>query len=230
MQSHQLLIVTTPEWRAMMGSMALYERNETVWAHVGSFPVVLGKSGMAWGIGLHPAQKGAQKREGDGKSPAGIFRLGPAFGQLPASKMDYLSITSDMEAVDDPDSRFYNQIVKRGETANCDWKSSEKMAEIPLYELGLIVHHNFPHPLPGAGSAIFMHIWSGAQTGTAGCTAMSRKNLAWLLSWLDKEKNPLLVQLPVSEYARLQDAWKLPCLNQSASTASQKRSNSSSVL
>ena len=31
-----------------------------------------------------------------------------------------------------------------------------------------------------------------------------------LLFWLDARKQPLLVQLPEREFARLQQAWKLP--------------------
>ena len=43
-------------------------------------PVTIGRAGSAWGLGLHPAQRGPQKREGDGRAPAGVFRIGTAFG------------------------------------------------------------------------------------------------------------------------------------------------------
>lgn len=203
----QLLIVITPEWNAVQGQMLLFES-----AWVKSFPIVVGKNGMAWGIGKHSKQPGLQKSEGDEKSPAGIFALGPAFGKPHPTKMDYFPITSDMEAVDDPCSQFYNQIVKRSEVAHPDWNSSERMADIDLYDLGLVIQHNFPKPRSGAGSAIFMHIWASEQMGTGGCTAMAREDLAWLLAWLDKAKNPHLVQLPIKEYRELQQPWKLPSL------------------
>lgn len=230
MKSHQLLIVISSEWTAVQGRMLLYQIQESTWTNADSFPIVLGKNGMAWGIGKHPKQPGGQKQEGDGRSPAGLFALGPAFGHYHPPKMDFLSMTKDTEAVDDPGSRYYNQIVKCGKISQPDWNSSEKMAEIPVYDLGCVVHHNFPQPQVGAGSAIFLHIWTNAETGTAGCTAMARDNLFQLLNWLDKSKNPLLVQLPLSEYLRLQKAWELPECHESSSTASQKRSSSSSVL
>jgi L,D-peptidoglycan transpeptidase YkuD (ErfK/YbiS/YcfS/YnhG family) len=73
------------------------------------------------------------------------------------------------------------------------------MAEIPVYELGLVVHYNMPHPIPGAGSAIFMHIWTNEEKGTAGCTAMGLDSILYLLKWLDPTKHPLLVQTVQSE-------------------------------
>ncbi|MCE5315761.1 MAG: hypothetical protein LLG04_00155 [Parachlamydia sp.] len=235
MQPNQLLIAISPKWNAVQGNLALYEQSGSSWINGGFFPVMFGKNGMAWGIGLHPPQQGIQKLEGDGKSPAGIFALGPAFGHARAIplNMDYLALTSSLEAVDDPQSIHYNQIVNRDQIAHPDWKSSEKMAEISVYDLGVVVHHNYPQAQRGAGSAIFMHIWTNAQTGTAGCTAMERENLALLLAWLDKMKNPLLVQLPIEEYERLQEAWGLPetlIVTQRASTTSQNLFNSSSVL
>ena len=42
--------------------------------------VTIGSSGLAWGEGLHPRQSGRLKKEGDGRSPAGVFRVGEAFG------------------------------------------------------------------------------------------------------------------------------------------------------
>jgi L,D-peptidoglycan transpeptidase YkuD (ErfK/YbiS/YcfS/YnhG family) len=158
--------------------------------------------------GIYPTLPG--KVEGDGKSPAGIFSLGSAFGFAPRSlKVDYLLLDAYTEAVDDPLSSHYNQIVNTTEVFP-DWRSSEKMGEEPLYEIGMVVHHNFPYPQRGAGSAIFLHIWRNKDEGTAGCTAMSRQDLEAILSWLDKGKNPLLVQLPLPTYREVQSKWDLP--------------------
>jgi hypothetical protein len=205
----QSIVVTNNHWEDSQGDLQLFERisPKDSWKQIGEpIPVVLGKNGMAWGIGLHPvcneSKTLSNKVEGDLKSPAGIFSLGSAFGFLPKSqiaklKMEYIHLNEYSEAIDDPSSRYYNCIVNRLEVIP-DWTSSEVMKQIFLYEIGLVVHHNWPQPIPGRGSAIFFHIWRSKDLGTAGCTAMSRHHLEHLLFWLDPGKNPLLIQLPKS--------------------------------
>lgn len=216
----QLLVVTTKDWESKQGSLQLFEKAQEAWMLVGeATPVVVGLKGMAWGIGLHPIDNPvyAAKAEGDLKAPAGIFSLGSAFGFAPNSEMnhlkvDYLSLNEFTEAVDDPQSVYYNSIVNSQEVT-CDWNSSEKMRSIPLYKMGMVVNHNWPNPVPGKGSAIFLHIWKHDNSGTAGCTAMSEENLVGVLNWLDKSKNPILIQMPLPAYVDLQETWNLPELN-----------------
>jgi len=216
----QLLIVISPSWDTIEGTLYRYERSsaQESWESVGSpIAIVLGKTGMAWGRGLHTLSDvhGKVKKEGDGKSPAGVFTLGSAFGDEPhrifAQKIPFLPITEDLECVDDPDSLYYNQFVTAASPRERDWKSSEKMQEIgPLYAIGLVIDHNTAPIERGMGSAVFMHIWRNAASGTGGCTAMAEEDLNELISWLDAEKHPLLVQLPLIEYDQKKDLWKLP--------------------
>lgn len=228
MESHlQLLVVTTNSWEEKSGSIRLFEKptQEEPWILIDEpIPVVVGKSGMASGIGLQDLfnNEPSNKSEGDLKSPAGFFSFGPVFGFLPSSqmthlKMDYLELNEFIEAVDDPLSNFYNCIIDNREVIP-DWSSSEKMRAEPLYEIGLVVNHNFPQPKPGKGSAIFFHIWRNCNAGTAGCTAMSHDQLERILHWLDKSKNPALVQLPYHVYFELQSVCNLPSLLQEMST------------
>src|SRR6185437_16772052 len=77
--ANQMILVTVPDWNTIEGTLRTYQRDHGgAWREVGAVrPVVIGKSGAAWGIGLSPAQHdGPQKREGDGRSPAGVFRIG----------------------------------------------------------------------------------------------------------------------------------------------------------
>jgi D-alanyl-D-alanine dipeptidase len=128
--------------------------------------------------------------------------------------MPYLSLAKSVECVDDTNSKFYNQIVDRDQVAP-DWNSSEHMLRPDeLYRLGLVINHNARPSQPGGGSCIFMHIWLGPGRGTVGCTAMPAERLESILAWLNPVKKPLLVQLPVAQYQRLQKAWKLPTLSQ----------------
>jgi D-alanyl-D-alanine dipeptidase len=222
--STQLIVVQTSDWNTIEGTLQRYERSASGknWHAVGkAITIVVGKTGLAWGKGIvsaddlrNPAANDPIKKEGDGKAPAGIFRLSHLFGYAahePAGwKMPYINLTSSVECVDDTSSKFYNRVVDRT-TVSPDWNSSEHMLRSDdLYRWGVVVDHNADPPRPGAGSCIFLHIWRGPGQPTVGCTAMPQENLESVLGWLDPAKKPLLVQLPQSEYQRLKKKWKLP--------------------
>jgi D-alanyl-D-alanine dipeptidase len=222
-ECNQLIVVVTKDWNAVPGKMILYQRNDKdgAWGKIGkSFPVVVGRNGLGWGRGLNPPanRPGPVKHEGDGKSPAGIFRLSSAFGLAEPARMNslrlpYVQLTATIECVDDVKSTNYNSIVDRGKFTAPDWNSSEKMRDVGAqYRLGVVVDHNISPRENGGGSCIFLHIWKDARTGTSGCTAMSPEKIESLLSWLDPSAHPALVQLPESEYKKLQTAWSLPSL------------------
>ncbi len=118
-------------------------------------------------------------------------------------------MTPTLEAIDDPRSRFYNQVVDRAEVPRPDWRSSEKMSTISVYELGLVVFHNTER-LPGCGSCIFLHLQSPNNTGTAGCTALRRADLLALLLWLDPARQPVLIQAPRAIAVRDLPEFALP--------------------
>lgn len=148
--------------------------------------VVVGKGGIR-----------QDKREGDGATPAGIFPIGPVFGQgeKPNLLMEYLQIFPDTVAVDDPQSKYYNQIVRKSLVTPC-WQSCEEMAAIPEYEWGAVIQYNWINPIPGKGSAIFLHLWKDSTTPTAGCVAMAKEDLLYVIKWLDPKKEPVLVYSP----------------------------------
>jgi L,D-transpeptidase catalytic domain len=221
-----MVVVTTAGWNAVEGRLQRYERTspDKKWKLVGGpFAVVVGKSGLAWGAGItSPAASPVRasdpadpiKKEGDGRAPAGVFHLSTAFGYAAQKqsgwKMPYVRLTESVECVDDSNSKFYNRVVDRGSVA-ADWNSSEHMLRPDeLYRWGVVVDHNAGPARPGGGSCIFLHIWRGAGIGTVGCTAMPREQLESLLGWLDPTREPLLVQLPASEYKRLRKHWHLP--------------------
>ena len=218
-RSRQLILVTTRDWDAVEGTLRRFERkNEKAeWQVVGAaIPVVVGRGGMGWGAGLNAQTgEGPLKKEGDGKAPAGVFKLGPAFGfdttaEASWLRMPYTPLTPTVECVDDVGSRRYNLIVDRDAVGDVDWKSSEHMRSVEGYRWGVVVEHNSNPSVAGRGSCIFLHVWAGPEKGTAGCTAMTQPNLEELMRWLDSKKRPLLVQLPEAESARLRAAWRLP--------------------
>jgi D-alanyl-D-alanine dipeptidase len=155
------------------------------------------------------------KREGDGKAPAGAFPLGTAFGFASSAaavgtRLPYLPLVETTECVDDTASAHYNAIVDRARVPRVDWASSERMRSIDLYRLGVVVDYNVRPPAAGRGSCIFLHVWRGPGSSTAGCTAMPEPALAELVRWLDPARRPALVQLTDEAYARRRAAWGLP--------------------
>jgi D-alanyl-D-alanine dipeptidase len=84
------------------------------------------------------------------------------------------------------------------------------MRQVGQYEMGVIVGYNAIPPVKGRGSCIFLHIWSGPGSHTAGCTAFSEEKLRDVIKWLDRRKRPLLVQLTLQDYANLRTRWMLP--------------------
>lgn len=212
--SDQLIVVTSKDWDDIQGTAQRYERHgQTLQKFEAPFAVVLGKNGMGWGKGLLDSgqPEGPVKQEGDGRAPAGMFKLGTAFGYAPSAetRLPYLPLTQTIECVDDSQSTRYNELVD-GSVIAKDWSSSERMRRSDeLYRQGIVIQHNTP-ATPAAGSCIFFHIWRGPTAPTRGCTAMDPADIARLLNWLDPGKSPVLVQLPEVQYEQLRQRWKLP--------------------
>ncbi len=196
----QLIKVTTKGWNTKDGILQRYEKDKKgEWVKVGeSIDVVLGRNGLGWGLGLNTIPKGAKyiKKEGDGRSPAGLFRLGNGFGyQEFKINFPYEKYNKNDLCVDDSKSKFYNTIIDKTKVKK-DYNSFEHMKlKNNLYKYGITVQHN-PNNIPKSGSCIFIHIKSPSGKGTAGCTAMRESKIIKILKWLDVKKNPLLLQLP----------------------------------
>ena len=222
--ARQLIVVTAPGWDATNGHLQAFERTDGGWkAHDAGFEVSLGRSGGAWGIGVHPQQTdGPQKQEGDGRSPAGIFNIGPAFGyaQHISSQMPYQPMLASSYCMDVPASPLYNQIVDASKVGEDAVKGSTEAMRLDLhnngdrrYREGFVIEHN-PDAAPGQGSCIFAHLWRQPGEATAGCTAMEPERMSALLAWLSPQAKPLFVLLPAAQYERLQRSWGLPQLSE----------------
>lgn len=220
--SRQLLLCLAVDWQATHGRLQRFERLPAGgWAAVGSVvAVTLGRAGLAWGRGLHPAQEGRVKREGDGRAPAGAFAITAVFGDgaadsplAQAARLPFLGATRDLKCVDDPASAHYNRFVDQSAVAAVDWASSEDMLrDDGRYAVGAVVAHNAAPPVAGCGSCIFLHVWHAPGVPTAGCTAMALADMNEIAGWLAGAAAPVLVQLPQAEYERLRAAWALPLL------------------
>lgn len=217
--SRQLLVVRTAAWWAASGTLQRYERAQGAsWRPLGpAVPVNVGRSGMGWGRGLHAEDAaGPRKREGDGRAPAGVFRLSQAFGAadaLPADsrRFPYLKSLPTSYCVEDVRSQYYNQIVDSTRVKPSLWEQwSALLRPDGLFKWGVVVEQNTPEIKKAAGSCVFLHIWRGPRQPTAGCTSMSEQTLQEIIPWLDAKLDPVLVQLPDPVLATLREEWGLP--------------------
>jgi L,D-peptidoglycan transpeptidase YkuD (ErfK/YbiS/YcfS/YnhG family) len=220
--ARQLVLVTSGGWDADRGELRRYERDadDGAWREVGGpAPVMLGRNGSAWGLGLHPAQAdGPSKREGDGRAPAGVFALGTAFGYDDGADtaLPYRAMDIDDWCVDVSGSPLYNRIVNARDVGQAGVQGSTEPMRRDLHEggdvryrRGFVIEHN-PDAASGAGSCIFAHLWRQPGETTAGCTAMDASAMQDLLGWLDPAAEPVFVLLPEAERTRLASAWRLP--------------------
>lgn len=219
--SRQVIVVTTAAWDSSLGVLEAYERTSASsrWTPVGErYAITLGDQGLAWGTGLHgrAAEEGLMKREGDLRSPAGVFSLSAIYGYAPVEEADrfmmpYIPIDSTTVCVDDPRSLYYNRIVRKNDVTSTDWTSAERMwAGSSYYRWGIVIDHNRDPRVAGDGSCIFIHVWGSPTETTTGCTSLDEAKLLEIIKWLQPNKRPVLVQLPQEVYARLQPEWDLP--------------------
>jgi L,D-peptidoglycan transpeptidase YkuD (ErfK/YbiS/YcfS/YnhG family) len=217
--ARQLVLVTTPDWNSKHATLQTFTRKPHGWQSASAaISVVIGRAGAAWGIGLHPAQPGPVKHEGDGRSPAGVFAIGTAFGYAgsAATQWPYAAMNADDYCIDVDGSPLYNRIVDAEKVGAAAVAGSTEPMRRDLhsggdqaYKLGFVIEHN-PHGVGGAGSCIFAHLWKSPDSATAGCTAMAEPAMQALLAWLRPEDHPVFVLLPIAEYKRLHVDWGLP--------------------
>jgi L,D-peptidoglycan transpeptidase YkuD (ErfK/YbiS/YcfS/YnhG family) len=221
--SEQLIIAASTDWNSTSGLMYILEKEDGVWKQINiPWQINFGDSGMAWGIGVHSALQSARmKVEGDHRTPAGIFELGDFYGYDSLSpegiKYPYHQGTKTLHCVDDTSSVFYNtlideQEVNRDSLGKLPWKSSEMMWMDSMDYKYVIRIKNNPRGISGAGSCLFLHLSRISAPLTLGCTSMEEDKMVFLMQWLDPDKHPLLMQLPLSEFKKYLVDWKLPVL------------------
>ncbi len=133
-----------------------------------TFPCTIGRGGIR-----------RKKREGDGATPRGVHRLvgmlyrpdrmaRPADWALPIRPGDLWS--------DDPRHEDYNLMVRAPYP-----HSHERLRRAdPLYDLVILTDWNWPYPVKGRGSAIFIHQWRRPGFPTEGCIGLRRDHLHWI--------------------------------------------------
>lgn len=130
-----------------------------------------------------------KEKEGDGKTPIGIFKFHAAFGILPnpgVSVLPYLQVDETHHWVDDPNSKYYNKCVSTRDV-EIDWTSSEHLyTYVPSYNYALALNYN-EACVPGVGCAIFLHCPSATFGTTAGCIAIPEANMIQAMKLLRED-------------------------------------------
>jgi len=115
------------------------------------------------------------KKEGDGKTPKGIFKIEHLYFRKdrikkPLTKLKCIEIKRNMGWCDDVKNKKYNKLIKINK--NC---SHEKLfRKDKKYDLLIPIKYNFNKIIPGKGSCIFIHLTSDYKP-TAGCIALKKK-------------------------------------------------------
>jgi L,D-peptidoglycan transpeptidase YkuD (ErfK/YbiS/YcfS/YnhG family) len=147
-------------------------------------PVALGRGGVR-----------ANKREGDGGTPRGRFRLvrlwwRPDRGPRPRTRLPVRPIRPSDAWCEDPADRRYNQAIRLAPGAPGDrlWRDDH------LYDLVIELDHNTRPRIAGRGSAVFIHVARPGFAPTAGCVALRQGALRSLLKSLS-QKSRILIHL-----------------------------------
>ena len=122
------------------------------------------------------------KTEGDGATPVGRFVLRRLFFRadrrpVPQSALPLTTITPHLGWCDDPKSPAYNRLVR----LPCPWGHEVLWRDDALYDLMVVLGHNDAPPVPGLGSAIFLHLAADGYAATEGCVALDEADMLALL-------------------------------------------------
>lgn len=136
-----------------------------------AIPVALGRAGIR-----------ADKREGDGATPAGHFRPVQLWWRAdrmphPLTPLPVRRIARDVAWSEDPRDRRYNRPFRRtgNEPGDRLWRDDH------LYDLIIEIDHNVRPRMAGRGSAVFLHLMRPDSGPTAGCVAIGMRDLKRLL-------------------------------------------------
>ena len=128
------------------------------------------------------------KREGDNKTPIGIFNLGDIYyrkDRIPkiTSKLKTVIIKKNMGWCDDPNSKYYNKLIKIKKNLKI---SHEKLfRKDSKYDLLILIKYNYKKTYKNKGSAIFLHLTKN-YSPTQGCIAVQKKDFIILSKLINR--------------------------------------------
>ena len=130
-----------------------------------------------------------KKVEGDNKTPRGKFGLGNIYYradrvQKPFSKIKSIPIKKNMGWCDDPNSKFYNKLIKIKK--NLKIKYEKLYRKDNKYDFLILIKYNFKNTIKFKGSAIFLHLTKD-YLPTKGCITLCEKDFLILIKLINKK-------------------------------------------
>lgn len=153
-------------------TLVLHTKHNGVWSETLRCSARVGRNGIT-----------SSKREGDGKTPSGIYSFGQAFGVAgnPGTSRSWLKVNNNHYWVDDVNSSYYNKLVDASQIG-IKWSSAEHLISYPTaYRYAIAINYNTTC-IRGVGSAIFLHCSTGGST--AGCVSVAQSNMIRILQLL----------------------------------------------
>ena len=143
------------------------KKQKNKWNLILTTDVFIGKNGMG------------KQKEGDLKTPKGLFYITKAFGikENPGTKLKYIKVTENLYACDD-DCKYYNQIIDSKKTKH-ECKGEHLIDYVPQYNYAMCIDFNSENIYP-KGSNIFIHVM-GKKKYTAGCIALDEESMIAVL-------------------------------------------------
>ena len=172
-QTHNQLIMVLATGEKAIISMHNKDINGN-WEELFSTSGYVGKNGIG------------KAKEGDMKTPTGVYKFTSAFGikENPGTVFDYIQVDDSYYWVDDSNSKYYNKFVSTSNIQK-DWTSAENIISTgKAYNYVLALNYN-EQCVPGAGSAIFLHCSTG--NSTAGCISVSENYMKEILNNIRKD-------------------------------------------
>jgi len=128
-----------------------------------------------------------KKMEGDNKTPKGTFRFKSIFYRKDKitnfkSLLKKVIIKKNMGWCHDPNSKFYNKLIKFPFAYNAEklWLKNN------TYDVVLVINYNFKPTIKNKGSAIFLHVAKKNYRPTKGCLAISKEDILLLITRINK--------------------------------------------
>ena len=155
--------------------MIIVNKNGTLIHNKKRYKCALGKNGIA-----------KRKKEGDKKTPSGLFSLGKVYYRKDKirnlkTNLKKIIIKKKMAWCDDSNNKFYNKLTFTND------KSKEKLyRKDNLYNIIVVINYNIKPIIKNKGSAIFIHLARKNYSGTMGCIGLKKKDLLDILKTVKK--------------------------------------------